>query len=154
VTITDSWAQFASFNFPNALICALVSSARVSGGQAMVIGTSIVTSAVNAALANAMAAHADETDDTNPIGPVHLGCGAVPAALATAELTGRTGQDLLRAVTVAYEAKAIDLVPVPGARRANELIVAVGNLDRSEPVSRLRGLSARAIAGIRLELHS
>jgi 2-methylcitrate dehydratase PrpD len=50
-----------------------------------------------------MAAHADETDDTNPIGPVHLGCGAVPAALATAELAGRTGQDLLRAVTLAYD---------------------------------------------------
>ena len=48
--------------------------------QAMVIGTGIVTSAVHAALANAMAAHADETDDTNPIGPVHLGCSAVSAA--------------------------------------------------------------------------
>ena len=34
--------------------------------QAMVIGTRIVTSTVNAALANGMAAHADETDDTNP----------------------------------------------------------------------------------------
>src|SRR3984957_11540767 len=44
--------------------------------QAMVIGTGIVTSSVNAALANAMAAHADETSDTNPVGPVHLGCGA------------------------------------------------------------------------------
>jgi hypothetical protein len=32
-----------------------------------VIGTGIVTSAVNAAFANAMAAHADETDDTNPM---------------------------------------------------------------------------------------
>jgi 2-methylcitrate dehydratase PrpD len=75
--------------------------------QAMVIGSRIVTSPVNAALANAMAAHADETDDTNPsIGPVHLGCGAVSAALATAELTGRSGQDLLRAVTVAYDVGA------------------------------------------------
>jgi 2-methylcitrate dehydratase PrpD len=71
--------------------------------QAMVIGTGIVTTAVNAALANAMAAHADETDDTNPIGPVHLGCGAVPAALATAELAGRGGRDLLRAVSAAYD---------------------------------------------------
>jgi 2-methylcitrate dehydratase PrpD len=71
--------------------------------QAMVIGTGIVTSTVNAALANGMAAHADETDDTNPIGPVHLGCGAVSAALATAELAGRNGQDLLRAVTLAYD---------------------------------------------------
>jgi 2-methylcitrate dehydratase PrpD len=71
--------------------------------QAMVIGTGIVTSAVNAALANAMSAHADESDDTNPIGPVHLGCGAVSAALATGELANRTGRDLLRAVALAYD---------------------------------------------------
>jgi 2-methylcitrate dehydratase PrpD len=71
--------------------------------QAMVIGTDIVTCAVNAALANAMAAHADETDDTNPVGPVHLGCAALSAGLATAEFVGRTGQDLLRAVSVAYD---------------------------------------------------
>src|SRR5262245_21449509 len=88
--------------------------------QATVIGTGIVTSAVNAALANAMAAHADETDDTNPIGPVHLGCGAVPAALATAELAGRSGRDLLRAVTVAYDigARVVSALGVgEGSRR-------------------------------------
>jgi 2-methylcitrate dehydratase PrpD len=71
--------------------------------QAMVIGTPIVTTVVNAALANAMAAHADETDDTNPIGPAHLGCGAVPGALAAGELAGRTGRDLVRAVSTAYD---------------------------------------------------
>jgi hypothetical protein len=39
------------------------------------------------------------------------------------------------------EAKAFDLMaPVLGAGRANELIVAVGNLDRNEPVSGLRRL--------------
>ncbi len=85
--------------------------------QAMVIGTGIVTSAVNAALANAMAAHADETDDTNPIGPVHLGCGALPAALAAAELAGRTGQDLVRAVSTAYDIGARIIEALGGARR-------------------------------------
>jgi 2-methylcitrate dehydratase PrpD len=69
----------------------------------MVIGTGIVTSAVNAAFANAMAAHADETDDTNPIGPVHLGCSAVSSALATAELADRSGRDLIRATTLGYD---------------------------------------------------
>jgi 2-methylcitrate dehydratase PrpD len=71
--------------------------------QATVIGTGIVTSAVNAALANGMAGHADETDDTNPVGPIHPGCGAVSAALATAELAGRTGNDVLRAVALGYD---------------------------------------------------
>jgi hypothetical protein len=74
--------------------------------QAIVIGSGIVTSAVNAALANAMSAHADETDDTNPVGPVHLGCSAVSSALATAELADRTGRDLLRAVTLGYDVGA------------------------------------------------
>jgi 2-methylcitrate dehydratase PrpD len=102
-------------------LAAMVSGSRLKAGelaaryvdslggkpQAMVIGSRIVTSPVNAALANAMAAHADETDDTNPsIGPVHLGCGAVSAALATAELAGRSGQALLRAVTAAYDVGA------------------------------------------------
>jgi 2-methylcitrate dehydratase PrpD len=102
-------------------LAAMVSGSRLKAGelaaryvdsqggkpQAMVIGSRIVTSPVNAALANAMSAHADETDDTNPsIGPVHLGCGAVAAALATAELAGRSGQDLLRAVTAAYDVGA------------------------------------------------
>jgi 2-methylcitrate dehydratase PrpD len=71
--------------------------------QATVVGTKIVTTALNAALANGMAAHADETDDTNPIGPFHPGCGAIPAGLATAELAGRTGSDFVRAVTLGYD---------------------------------------------------
>jgi 2-methylcitrate dehydratase PrpD len=74
--------------------------------QATVIGSGIVTSAVNAALANAMSAHADETDDTNPVGPVHLGCSALSSALATAELADRNGRDLLRAVTLGYDVGA------------------------------------------------
>ena len=98
-------------------IAAMVSGSRLKPGnfaasyveslggksQATVIGTKILTSTVNAAFANAMAAHADETDDTDPIGPVHMGCGAVSAALAIAELTGRTGNDVLRAVALAYD---------------------------------------------------
>ena len=74
--------------------------------QATVIGTGIVTSCVNAAFSNAMSAHSDETDDTDPIGPVHLGSGAVSAALAAAELMDRSGSDMLRAVTLAYDVGA------------------------------------------------
>ncbi len=71
--------------------------------QATVVGTAIVTSTVNAALANGMAAHGDETDDSHLRGRFHPGCGIVPAALATAELTGRSGGDLLRAVALGYD---------------------------------------------------
>ena len=79
--------------------------ARSQGGveEASVVTTDIRTSAVNAALANAMFAHADETDDFHPETKAHPGCAVVPAALAMAEREGRTGKDLLRAVTVGYD---------------------------------------------------
>jgi 2-methylcitrate dehydratase PrpD len=98
-------------------IAAMVSGARLKAGemaaryvdslggkpQATVIGTGIVTSSVNAALANGMAAHGDETDDSHLRGRFHPGCGIVPAAFATAELAGRSGNDLLRAVALGYD---------------------------------------------------
>ena len=107
--------------------------------QATVIGTGIVTSAVNAAFANAMAAHADETDDTNPIGPVHLGCSAVSSALATAELAGRTGRDLLRAVTLGYDI---------GARMVSALGVGQGPRRRSPSVLTSTFIAAAAAAAM------
>ena len=107
--------------------------------QAMVIGSQIVTSAVHAALANAMAAHADETDDTNPIGPVHLGCGAVSAGLATGELAGRSGRDFLRAVTTAYDV---------GARMVTALGVGQGSRQHSPSCLMTTFVAATAAAAM------
>ena len=79
--------------------------AAAQGGvpEATVIGTSIVTSAINAALANGMHGHADETDDTYYLALVHPGCGIVPAALALAEREGAGGTALLRAMVLGYD---------------------------------------------------
>ena len=71
--------------------------------EASIIGSSVRTTAVNAALANAMCAHADETDDFEPVTKAHPGCSAVPAALAVAEQEGRSGQDMMRAVALGYD---------------------------------------------------
>src|SRR6266852_377408 len=78
---------------------------RAQGGvaEATVLATDIRTSAVNAALANAMFAHADETDDFEPVTKAHPGSHVVPAALAMAEREGRSGADLLAAVTLGYD---------------------------------------------------
>lgn len=86
--------------------------------QATVIGTKMLTSPVLAAFANGMMAHADETDDTNPTGPFHPGCGAVPAALATGEMAARSGNDLLRAVTLGYDV-GVRLLQALGGTRHN-----------------------------------
>jgi 2-methylcitrate dehydratase PrpD len=79
--------------------------ARSQGGkaEATVIGSKLVTSAVNAALANGMHGHADETDDSHQRGRFHPGCGIVAAALAVAERENRSGHDLLKAVALGYD---------------------------------------------------
>ncbi len=78
---------------------------RTLGGakEACVAGSRIVTAAANAALANGMLAHADETDDSHAPSLTHPGCGIVPAALAMAERERRNGTALLRAVALGYD---------------------------------------------------
>lgn len=78
---------------------------RSQGGvkEATVMGTRLVTSAIHAAFANGMSAHADETDDSHQAGLFHPGCGVVPPAWATAERLGSTGKDLIRAVALGYD---------------------------------------------------
>ena len=79
--------------------------ARAQGGvaEASVVTANVLTSAINAALANGMCAHADETDDFEPDTKAHPGCSVVPAALAMAERDGRSGIEFLRAVTLGYD---------------------------------------------------
>src|SRR6267142_2794802 len=79
--------------------------ARAQGGvaEATVLTTDIKTSAVNAALANGMFAHADETDDFEPVTKAHPGSHVVPTALAMAEREGRSGTELLAGVTLGYD---------------------------------------------------
>jgi 2-methylcitrate dehydratase PrpD len=78
---------------------------RRYGGQktAAVVGTDVLCG-LEAALANGIWAHSDETDDSHSPSHSHLGCAAVPAALVAAELFDVDGQHLLRAVALGYEA--------------------------------------------------
>jgi len=79
--------------------------ARAQGGvaEATVVATDLRTTAVNAALANGMFAHADETDDFEPVTKAHPGSAVVPAALAMAEREGSSGLALLHAVALGYD---------------------------------------------------
>ena len=78
---------------------------RSLGGveQASVVGSDLRTTAVDAALANAMCAHADETDDFEPVTKAHPGSATVPAAFAMAEKEGRSGAEMIRAVALGYD---------------------------------------------------
>src|SRR5258708_2528287 len=101
-------------------IAAMVSGSRLAPGRiaiayvrqlggtsaASVVGSKITTSAVNAALANGMLAHADETDDSHAPSRNHPGCAVVPAALALAEAVRASGEQFLRAVVLGYDVAA------------------------------------------------
>lgn len=98
-----------------------ISYVKSLGGarEAGVIGTRIVTSAVNAALANGMFGHADETDDTHPPSLTHPGTSVVPAALAIGERARLPGERVLRAIVLAYDICArvlLTLKPMPYLR--------------------------------------
>ena len=78
---------------------------RQKGGtpEAHVITTELVTTASNAAFANGMLAHADETDDSHMSSRSHIGCSVVPASLAMAEREGASGDAVLRSVVLGYD---------------------------------------------------
>ncbi|MCE9640136.1 MAG: MmgE/PrpD family protein [Betaproteobacteria bacterium] len=82
-----------------------ISYIKTLGGvkEATVIGSRYVTTAINAALANGMLGHADETDDSHAPSLCHPGCAIVPAALAMAERERRNGTAILRAVALGYD---------------------------------------------------
>lgn len=74
--------------------------------EASVVGTSIVTTALNAVMANGMFGHADETDDANFEALIHPGCSIVPTALAMAERQHASGRAMLGAVVLGYDIAA------------------------------------------------
>jgi 2-methylcitrate dehydratase PrpD len=98
-------------------IAAMVSGSRLRPGkkaiayvkflggvkEACVMGSNIITTAGNAALANGMLAHANETDDSHAPSLTHPGCGIVPGALAMAERERQSGVAFLRAVALGYD---------------------------------------------------
>src|SRR5499427_7602456 len=79
---------------------------RADGGKgaATIAGTRLTAAPADAALANGVRAHADETDDSHNASRSHPGCAIVPAALAVGEeLGGIAGAHLLRALTPGYD---------------------------------------------------
>ena len=79
--------------------------AEMIGGtpEAQVIGSPLLTNAVNAALTNGIMAHADETDDSHAPSGTHPGCAVVPAALAMAEKNNSNGVTFLNSVVLGYD---------------------------------------------------
>jgi len=79
--------------------------ARAYGGKEVstVVASNILCGPIEAALANGVLAHADETDDSHAPSQCHPGCAVVPAALAAGEQFGISGTQFLRAVALGYD---------------------------------------------------
>lgn len=86
--------------------------------EAGIIGTRIVTTTLNAALANGTFGHADETDDTHPPTRSHPGTSVVPTALALAEWRQLPGEHMLRAMVLGYDLCARTLLALDAHRYA------------------------------------
>jgi 2-methylcitrate dehydratase PrpD len=84
---------------------AAIEFVRAYGGKevATVVSSNIVCGPIEAALANGVLAHADETDDSHGPSRSHPGVSVVPAALASGERFGISGNHFLRAVTLGYD---------------------------------------------------
>jgi 2-methylcitrate dehydratase PrpD len=79
--------------------------AREYGGKqvATVVASRIMCGPLEAAFANGILAHSDETDDSHGPSRSHPGASVVPSALAAGEQFGISGAHFLRAVTLGYD---------------------------------------------------
>ena len=79
--------------------------ARAYGGKgtATIVGSSLLAGPIDAALANGVLAHSDETDDSHGPSQSHPGAGVVSAALAAGEAFGLSGTRFMRAVALGYD---------------------------------------------------
>ena len=75
-------------------------AARVFCLMMTVVASDVLCGPIEAALANGVLAHADETDDSHAPSLSHPGCAVVPAALAVGEWLGIDGMRFLRAVSI------------------------------------------------------
>jgi len=123
---------------------------KTLGGKpgAGIIATRLVTTPQNAALANGMFGHADETDDTHPPSLTHPGTSVVPAALAIGEQHRLPGRALLRAIVLGYDICSrtlLTLKPMPYLRSGHHAAATGQLFGAAATAGALLNLSAQQI---------
>ena len=96
---------------------AALAFARAEAGRpvATVVGSTLLTGSMEAALVNGVLAHSDETDDSHGPSQSHPGAAVVPAALALGEAVGISGGQFLRAVVLGYDVGTRTTMALGGA---------------------------------------
>lgn len=100
------------------------------GGEkvATVVASNLLCGPIEAAMANGVMAHADETDDSWPSG-WHPGCNVIPSALAVGEQLGVSGMHFVRAVTLGYDIGARMLTALrPGIFETHKSTHSIGGI--------------------------
>ena len=122
---------------------------RAHGGKGAVTiaGTSLTAAPGEAALANGVMAHADETDDSHNASRSHPGCAIIPAALAVSEELGIDGARFLRALTLGYDVGTRVIMAMGGAQWSYETSLSThsiaGTFCASAAAACAAGLDAR-----------
>jgi len=116
-------------------------------GAATIAGATLTAAPVDAALANGIMAHADETDDSHNGSRSHPGCAVAPAALAVGEAFGIDGARLLRAVTLGYDIGTRVVLAMGGAALSYETSLSThsiaGNFGAAAAAACAAGLDAQ-----------
>jgi 2-methylcitrate dehydratase PrpD len=109
---------------------AAIRFANSYGGEkiATVAASKVLCGPIEAALANGVLAHSDETDDSWPNG-WHPGCNVIPAALAVGEQFGISGAHFLRAVILGYDIGSRFLIALrPGVFQTHKSTHSIGGV--------------------------
>jgi 2-methylcitrate dehydratase PrpD len=122
--------------------------AHLYGGEKIstVAASNVVCGPIEAALANAEMAHADETDDSHAPSISHPGCSVVPATLAMGERFGVDGTRFLRGVALGYDVgtrvtMTMGMATVAESHRDTHSIVAL--FGSAAAAASMAGLSAQ-----------
>jgi len=118
-------------------------------GSASVFGLERRYSPATAALLNGALGHSLDFDDTHADSSLHPSAPVVPAALAAAEMTGASGEELLTAIVAGYEVccrlgNALD--PTSHYARGFHPTATAGTFGAAAAAAKLFGLDAKAIA--------
>ena len=91
-----------------------------SKGKQTVIASKLSSGAADAAMANGVMGHADETDDSHGRSRSHPGCAVIPASFAVGEELNISGTHFLRAVTLGYDIGTRLLIAMGGPKFSYE----------------------------------
>jgi 2-methylcitrate dehydratase PrpD len=145
--ILDTFAAMISGSeLPPGRVALTLARAQAGRPVSTVVGSTILTGPVDAALVNGVLAHSDETDDSHGPSQSHPGASIVPAALALGEDLGVSGEHFLRAVTLGYDVGPRFTIALGGptfreeTRRSTHALA--GNFGSAAAAASVAGLTA------------